>query len=190
MQLQDFLQNGTLVRFESVRPLQKVLLVRNARDGVVRAYVGVIKQLRKPNAYIIDMRAENFFEDSVYRSAFKPKEISFRNSSEIQVYLLESVSDDARKKLAEERRAYAQARKALSEARQKDDEYFLLLGVSRDITQQEFRVLKKKVMLKWHPDKKGNSGLSSEEFDERSKKFTDALSYVGNYIDTKHKRIS
>lgn len=39
MQLSEFLQKGSLVRFETVRPLQKILLVRNARDGVVRNYV-------------------------------------------------------------------------------------------------------------------------------------------------------
>lgn len=190
MQLSEFLQKGSLVRFETVRPLQKILLVRNARDGVVRNYVGTVKQLRKPNAYIIDMQADLLFEDGVHKPAFKSKEISFRNSSDIHVYLLEEVSVDTRKRLAEERRAYAQARRALSEARQKDDEHFLLLGVSRDISKQEFRLLKKKIMLKWHPDKKCNSELAPEEFDEKSKKFMDALSYVGNYIDVKQKRIS
>lgn len=190
MELLDFIQKGTLLRFEKLRPLQKILLIRQARDGHERAYVGSVAQLRKPNAYVVDLKAEIFFEDGRKSKVFKPKEISFRNSSDIRVYLLENASEDARKRLAEQRRAYAQARRALQVARQEGDEHFSILGITREVTAEQFKVIKKKVMLQWHPDKKFSSHLSAEEFDSQSDKYMVALSYVDNFIKVKSRRIS
>ena len=189
MELRDYLIQANPIRFERVRPLQKIVLVRNARDGHRRAYVGTVRQLRKPNAYVIDMQADVFFEDAVLSSKFKPKEISFRNSSEIEVFLLESVSFDAKAKLAEERKAYAKARRALQQAREVENNSFTILGLTEDVTEKEFKQVRKKIMLQWHPDRVGSSNLSKEDFERESKKFTDALSWVENYLSNKSKRL-
>lgn len=189
MELRDYLIQGSLLRFEKVLPMQKILLIRDARDGHKRSYVGIVKQLRKPNAFVIDMSVEEFFEDGVKSPKFKTKDISFRNSSEIQIYLLESVSFDAKAKLAEERKAYAKARKALQQARTVEETSFSILGISENISEKDFSILKKKVMLKWHPDRIHASSLSKEEFEKESKKYTDALSWVSNYLSNKSKRL-
>jgi len=155
--------------------------------------VGKCKQLRKPNAYVIDMFAEVYFEDGVQSSRWKPKEMSFRNSSEISVYLLEDASVDAKKKLAEERIAYAKARKALSQQRQVSNDAFTLLGITPNITKAEFKLVKRNIMLKWHPDRAGEfgaNGLDREGFLIRSKQYTDALSWVSDYLNAQSQRIT
>lgn len=189
MELRDYLIQGSRTRFEKVLPMQKILVVRDARDNHQRAYVGQVRQLRKPNAYVIDMQADEYFEDGVKSTRFKSKEVSFRNSSEIQVYILESVSFDARAKLAEERRAYAKARRSLQQAREVEVNSFTILGINENVTEQEFKAIRKKFMLKWHPDRVHSSGMSQEEFERESKKYTDALSWVQTYLSNKSKRL-
>ena len=188
MELKDYLIQGKWSPFDRVRPMQKVLLIREARDNHQRAYVGVVKCLRKPNAYVIDMQADVFFEDGVLSKKFKPKELSFRNSSEIRVFILESVSFDAKAKLAEERKAYAKARRALQQAREVEADCFAILGVSKDITEQEFKAVKRKIWKVWHPDKAGYSSLPKDDFLRESKKFTDALAWVQQYLTNKASR--
>lgn len=190
MELNDFLNQGRRVSFQQVRPLCKILLIRQANDGVTRAYVGTVKQVRKPNAYVIDMFCDSFFENSVHSTRFKAKDISFRNDSKVTVFLLEDVSFDAKKRLAEERKAYAQARKALQQARAEDVTHFSLLGLTPDSSMDDLKKARKRIMIKWHPDREAASGLGHDSFMIESKKFTDALAYVENYIKVKQSRIS
>lgn len=188
MLLSDLTQGASYIRKDQIRPGYKVWLRRHARDGVVRDYFGDVISIRRPNAFILEMQVENFFEDGVEKLRFK-KQIAFRLGKDIRVQLLKisSAKQDAQ---AEQRKAYAKARFQFRNAKVAQHDAFSLLGVTPNLPIAEFMKVKKKVMLKWHPDRVLASGLAEDIFISESKKYTDAISFVESFLKNRYARLN
>ena len=65
---------------------------------------------------------------------------------------------------------------------QSQEDAFTILGVTATLTQEEFRKLKRKIAIKYHPD-------ICQDLAE-SKKYMDALSFVSDFIKKRDSRIS
>ena len=185
----DIVHSTRTVHFERVKTTQKVLLVRESRDGVSRGYLGAILALRKNGAYIIDLEVDSFFENGILLLNKKKTVVSFRNAKVIRIHLIQDVSNEYKKQIADFRKAYSKSRFFLKEARVDEDVNFTLLGASKDMTLEDFFKLRKKLMLRYHPDRVHASGLSQENFERESRKFLDAMSYVENFLTSKYNRL-
>jgi hypothetical protein len=91
--------------------------------------------------------------------------------------------DDLLKKRAEQRRAHAQHRALLQEARMGVGDALRLLGLTYESGFAEFKTVRRKLMLEFHPDLETqhvlvNGETAREEFRERSRKIVEALALV------------
>lgn len=87
---------------------------------------------------------------------------------------------------AEKRRTYVHHRNVLGEARHRVETCFSILGMTTDASVEDFKSVRRSIMVDWHPDRlavflhKGKG--TAEDFYKNSKKMTDALAEVGEYI--------
>lgn len=191
MTLEEAKLAGKSTYMRRLQPFTKVLIVRYAKDGVVRSYVGEVKSIRFPKGAIVKIAVEAFFEDGKPRQITKAnKEIEFADNKNVSVFTLGDVRADAQKAAASARKAYAQSRLFLKDARKVEDEYFTILSLPKDVTLDKFqKEFKKKIMFKWHPDRVHSSGIEPKTFEAASQKIMVALSWIENFLKTRESRL-
>lgn len=83
------------------------------------------------------------------------------------------------------RKAYVGARIMLQQGRDQLSETLQLLGLDSGVTLEEFKKVRREVMIKWHPDRERmfitNGGMVST-FKAESEKFITALAFIENFI--------
>ena len=182
--LSEYMSKGQRATFLHLRPLQKILFVRNGKtsSSIQKAYYGQITQLERSGKQVLVLNSEKLWQNGVLSQRYVPKEERFQYTSRDVLYILEDVVKDSREEFIKQRKAYAKARATLQQAREVQEDAFAILGVTSTLTKEEFRKLKRKIALKYHPDVCQNSA--------ESKKYMDALSFVSDFIKKRDSRIS
>ena len=182
--LSEYMSKGQRATFLHLRPLQKILFVRNGKtsSSIQKAYYGQITQLERSGKQVLVLNSEKLWQNGVLSQRYVPKEERFQYTSRDVLYILEDVVKDSREEFIKQRKAYAKARATLQQAREVQEDAFAILGVTATLTKEEFRKLKRKIALKYHPDVCQNSA--------ESKKYMDALSFISDFINKRDSRIS
>lgn len=187
----EIIRRDTQLIPRNIRPKQKVLLVRKAKDNVLRAHLGTVNFLRVTGRAVISINVTELFEDGI-KKHIKSKDIEFALDTNVTVYLAEDTtsasSASAKEDLINRRKLYAQNRAAFKGQRAISIDQFGLVGLTPNSTLEEYSKAKKKLMLKWHPDRMVQSDLSPENFKIKSKEATDALSFVEEFLNKKYSR--
>lgn len=182
--LSEYMSKGQRATFLHLRPLQKILFVRNGKtsSSIQKAYYGQITQLERSGKQVLVLNSEKLWQNGVLSQRYVPKEERFQYTSRDVLYILEDVVKDSREEFIKQRKAYAKARATLQQAREVQEDAFAILGVTATLTKEEFRKLKRKIALKYHPDVCQNSA--------ESKKYMDALSFISDFINKRDSRLS
>ena len=182
--LSEYMSKGQRATFLHLRPLQKILFVRNGKtsSSIQKAYYGQITQLERSGKQVLVLNSEKLWQNGVLSQRYVPKEERFQYTSRDVLYILEDVVKDSREEFIKQRKAYAKARATLQQAREVQEDAFAILGVTSTLTKEEFRKLKRKIALKYHPDVCQNSA--------ESKKYMDALSFISDFINKRDSRLS
>ena len=182
--LSEYMSKGQRATFLHLRPLQKILFVRNGKtnSSIQKAYYGQVTQIERSGKQVLVLKSEKLWQNGILSQRYVPKEERFQYTSCDVLYILEDVVKASREEFINQRKAYAKARATLQQAREVQEDAFTILGVTATLTQEEFRKLKRKIALKYHPDICQDSA--------ESKKYMDALSFVGDFIKKRDSRIS
>ena len=182
--LSEYMSKGQRATFLHLRPLQKILFVRNGKtnSSIQKAYYGQITQIERSGKQVLVLNSEKLWQNGILSQRYVPKEERFQYTSCDVLYILEDVVKASREEFIKQRKAYAKARATLQQAREVQEDAFAILGVTATLTKEEFRKLKRKIALKYHPDVCQNSA--------ESKKYMDALSFVSDFIKKRDSRIS
>ena len=180
--LSSYMAKGKRATFLRLRPLQKILFVRNGKTygSVQKAYYGQIIQLEMSGKQVLVLKSEKLWQNGLLSTRYVPKEERFQYTSTDILYIIEDVAKDSREEFINLRKAYAKARATLQQARAV--QAFTILGVTATLTQADFRRLKREVALKYHPDVCADASVS--------KKYMDALSFVSDFIKKRDSRLS
>lgn len=187
MDYQDILIRNEVLTPRSIRPKQKVLLLRKAKDGVLRGFIGTVNYLRVTGKPVVSLSVTDCFENSIPKR-IKPKDTEFALDSLVTVYLAEDIRSSQKEDLINRRKLYAQNRASFMQQRAVSVDQFSVLGLTQQSSLDELSKTKKKLMLKWHPDRMLHSDLAPNVFRAKSKEITDALSYVEEFLTKKYSR--
>lgn len=182
--LSEYMSKGQRATFLHLRPLQKILFVRNGKtsSSIQKAYYGQITQIERSGKQVLALNSDKLWQNGILSQRYVPKEERFQYTSRDVLYIIEDVVKASREEFINKRKAYAKARAILQQAREAQEDAFAILGVTSTLTKEEFRKLKRKIALKYHPDVCQNSA--------ESKKYMDALSFVSDFINKRDSRLS
>lgn len=92
--------------------------------------------------------------------------------------------EEERRVRAESRRLYKDQRRLLQLRRHSMSDCFTMVGLTMNSSEVEYKEVRKKVMLRWHPDRLAfrPAGMTEEQYLAESKKHTDALAEVRGYL--------
>ena len=143
--LSEYMSKGQRATFLHLRPLQKILFVRNGKtySSVQKAYYGQITRIERTGKQVIVLNSEKLWQNGILSQRYVPKEERFQYTSSDTLYILEDVVKASREEFVNQRKAYAKARATLQQARAVQEDAFTILGVTATLTQEEFYLLRR-----------------------------------------------
>jgi len=183
--IHTLLAGSSSLRFEHCFLKQVILVQRFGKDSKFYHFLGEVQEIGPSTNKTMRLSLIRKWVDFTEFQA-KPTSFIFRFDKSVSLHNPSGATftiEEALRAKAKERLAAAGARKMLQEHRTHMVECFEVLEISQSITKDEFLSLRKKLMLKFHPDRKNMSSLSPEAFDVESKKITDALSDVESFLN-------
>lgn len=179
--------NSLASKFPDISPTEMSRLIIGIPVAVTRGsevWVGSTALIKKPHKYVLYVDVKEYHKDGTLRTKFQPRVVQFGNSADTQVYRLANKTQEDTQR-AEARQAYSQARSMMQDARSEMDKNLRLLGAKESISKPEFKELRKKFLMAFHPDRKQvyiDQGGSPEKFDKASEAITNALSWLDQFI--------
>lgn len=176
------------ISFEDITPGDIIVITRTDRNGAEEQIIGYVQSAYLKVNHYVDIVILRFLlgEKEFPRRAGKVKKM--RNNINYRIYKLDSPAINT-ESFKQQRAKYASARSNMLKARAVAKDSFTILGIDRNISQAQFKVIKRKMMLKFHPDKVASHKDTREQFLIKSKEFTDALSFVEAFIKNRDNRL-
>lgn len=132
-----------------------------------------------PNTKSVIITIDKYFKE-YWRKRFVGKTKMFKFESKLQIFFIIKKND--LKSQAETRKAYAEHRRALMNARGDERNAYIVLGLLPGCSADVFSQKKREMMFKYHPDRMIYSGLSENIFLAKSKEVTDAIALLSKYF--------
>lgn len=173
------LLNSEVVLLHQIEPGDNICIARHIEhDTNWRFIFGDVVSLTRRS---VNLHVHKRFTNGKYNGVRnKSRVIKFNlYSDRIFAYRIKKVDHAGQ---AQRRKAYAHQRRMLYYARKAQSDSFSVLGITPKVSGDEFKAIKRKMMMQYHPDRKVQSTLSEAEFDKKSKQVTDAIAYVENYL--------